>query len=371
MQAATPVLELTQSTGDAGMLVDGDVLAAITKSVGSMALNPENECAKFIESGNSGDSSSMRVPSMHDKDDETATSKCTKARRSSVRFSQMEPVAVTRSPPSPETASPTCGDTMRSQILDAGHTPYSAAMPSHVTFADQTISVSEGTPGACSNQEGLVGSDSSDGEEGGQVQGFRSLNAGATPRHCDQSHVKFSQCMTEVAPIRSTRDVFPTTPEAEGRDELSADESRHLSMNAGCTPGAGHLSCGGSTQAIDTAKKASVDAADSMRTDSDLVAGPLLLDGTMRAPAAAAGNRVPVDSDTDSSAVAACLTFKSDAVQSTAAAQRCKVSFAESEGLISATLAGPDYNTTPAVRLSSCVTSCAIAGMARMLVVRS
>lgn len=356
MRAETPLLQLTQSTEDADVLVNGDTVEAITNSVGTMMLNPDDECAESSESDNSGDSTSMRVSGMQDNDSQqTAQSKSTKARCSSVRFSKVESVAFTRSPPTPMNGSAACGDASRSQIQNAGHTPYSAAVQSQVTFADQTISVSQQTPGVCSNQEGHFVSESSDSENEGQLQGFRSLNAGATPRRCDQSHVKFCQSTPEVAPADSDDATLPITPDAEGMGELSADESRHLSMNAGCTPGAGHLSCGAHTQGVEAAEGASMDGAETMRTNTNLVAGAFQLDGAMRAPAAIARYHV----DTDSSAIAACLTFKSDAAQDTAAAHRCQVGFVESEGPVSATLAGHDSTTTPAVPPPSFRITCA------------
>ena len=125
MQAATPVLQLTQSTEDTDVLVDGDALAAITKSVGGMVLNAEDGSTEPTASGHSGDSTPMRGPGMHGSISEGTQLKGTNARCNSVRFSQMEPVAMTRSPLTPDTVSPACSDAMQSKVQDAGHTPYS------------------------------------------------------------------------------------------------------------------------------------------------------------------------------------------------------------------------------------------------------
>lgn len=105
-------------------------------------------------------------------------------------------------------------------------------------------------------------------------------------------------------------------------------------------PGEGRIASSDGAQAR---QEAFVHESGSMKTGKDLIAGVNAADASMGAPLIA--NKRPSCVDSDTSEVRACLTFKSDAVQGTAAGQRCT----QSEDPLTATLAKSDAAITPAV----------------------
>lgn len=179
MQAETPVLLPTSSTEDADVLIEGNGLQKLTDSVGSMALCPDNK-VRVTHSDGSNESMSMCMSEAPEQDTQTPQTTKRTARRASVRFSLVETVAPT--PATPVEGSPACQTAAWSQLQDAGHTPYSAAVQSHVRFAEETvIAASQHTPAVCSS----IGSGGSDAQESGRLQGLNSRNAGSTPAHCE------------------------------------------------------------------------------------------------------------------------------------------------------------------------------------------
>lgn len=180
MQAETPVLLPTSSTEDADVLVNGDNLQQAIDDDGSITLCADNK-VKVTQSDGSDESMSMCASEGPGQDTQTSRTGKRTARRASVRFSQVEAVAPT--PPTPIQASPACHALAWSQVQDAGHTPYSAAVQSHVRFAaDTVIATTQHTPAACSS----VDSEQSDGQESGCLQALNSRNAGSTPAYCEQ-----------------------------------------------------------------------------------------------------------------------------------------------------------------------------------------
>jgi hypothetical protein len=337
----TPVLQIA-SAADKDVLILDEALQAVTQSVGTMTLNPDDTCHVASDSGNSVDSTPMplsRTAKQH-------TQPHPRTQHNSVRFSQVESVALTG--PSPSPLSTAAEPLLQSQIQHAGRTPYS--VQPRVSFSEQAMSMTQQMPEFLSNQEHLLGSESSQGEEATPLQEWRSLNAGATPRHCGQVHVTFNPVTLERTPDSFQGSTLPETPDAENVREPSLEESRRLSMNAGCTPGAGYLTRDLCTEAITDADEATLvpsGVSDNMQTDECLIAGALHQDASIRAPVAAARNHAAIA--TGPSSALAHLTFKSDAAQSTAAADPRRLALVDTDGPISALLPAQYSTVTPAV----------------------
>jgi hypothetical protein len=154
-----------------------------------------------------------------------------------VRFSSVTSVNIADSAATPD-AGPAVPERERQhQVQAAGHTPYSALAPTHVTFAAAPLDVAA-TPGAASDATSSDSSSAGARGGGGAALARRSLNAGATPRRCVQSVVHFAEAVATEVGITGV-----STPVAARGDgaALSAEETLRLSLNAGHTPGARRL----------------------------------------------------------------------------------------------------------------------------------